>query len=59
MTGSTVTFSSVATGQTVRGWAIYVEGANDGARTLVAVSDDPNTPTNGGNLTLSPTIRLA
>jgi hypothetical protein len=53
LTATAPTINSVGAGETWRAVAYYIEGANDAARTLIALDTPASTlPTNGGNITL-------
>jgi hypothetical protein len=48
-----VSFGALGTGGTIVGAFIFVEGASDAARPVVAIYDLPSTPTNGGTVTVN------
>jgi|SRR5580765_1784569 hypothetical protein len=49
-----VVFAAISTGETIVGAFIYVEGASDGARPVIAIYDiSPTIPTNGSTVTIN------
>lgn len=48
-----VAFGALGTGGTIVGAFVYVEGASDAARDLLAIFDLTSTPTNGGTVTVT------
>ena len=57
-----VAFGALATGETLRGYALYVEAGSDSARDLLVVSDENFTasgvPTNGGTFTATTALGI-